>query len=98
MVFCSQSWLPEIPSKGVTPSTVTRRKSKSCSESDFHQKCSLVTPVTVVENEVLWLLPMAPLWAASEPSCVVAVWPAQAGALDVKLNGAASRASGRLLV
>src|ERR1700759_5296540 len=62
-----------MPAKGSTPSTVTLRKSKFVSESDFHQNRSLVGPVTVVMRFELWLSVIAPLLAASTPSWETAV-------------------------
>src|SRR5207248_2392893 len=68
MVCCCQSTLPEMPAKGCTPSTVTLRKSKFGSESTFHQNDTVAGPVTVISRLLLWLSPIAPLWAALTPS------------------------------
>src|SRR5947209_20175894 len=73
MVFCCQSTLPEIPTKGSTPSTVTVRKSKFGSESTFHQNDTVAGPVTVVSRLLLWLSAMGPLCAALTPSSLICV-------------------------
>src|SRR5436189_247400 len=62
-----------------TPSTKNFRKSLLVSDETFHQKLSVPGPVMVLNAVTAELLLMAPLCAASTPSCETRLWPNHAG-------------------
>src|SRR5947209_17383394 len=72
-----QSTLPETFVTS-TPPIRKRRKSYPFSDDTFHQNVMRAGPVTLVWSQLSWLLVMAPLLAAAEPSWVKFVWLIQA--------------------